>query len=444
MVQKNINSVRKEIMVQLIFFLGLFRAIIIFGIRGVDCPSHWLTLTGPCQWSNAAFELILWTVATILFVLGLFWDHDWIGYLQACKLNWPVLGFVCLAALSLIWSINFAITLFRLIVLLSSSLMAIYIGHTYSLEKILKSLLWFYLVVCIFSLVFVIFLPQYGIMSDPFYKGAWNGIFWHRNYLGCFMALGITLFLVNLLSIKKLLNGDFLINLGMLIISFLLLLKSKSATGYILALILVSLVFVLFVWVKWHHKFRPVHYYGFLGVAVVAATLVLTNLEFLFGLLGRSASLTGRVPMWGYLFQHLINQRPWLGYGYGAIWHLQGIRDELAQIFNWGAQVMIGDNGFIDILLHLGIVGLAVLLTLIILGFIRAIKYFLHKRTLQAAFPIFVLVFVLVANISLSLILESETLVWIIALATLTSISNHFPFNAFLPLNGFSSTDENL
>ncbi|MDO9547167.1 MAG: hypothetical protein Q7J07_10525 [Pelolinea sp.] len=422
--QEKFGFVRKEILTQFIFFLGLFRSIMVFGIRGVICPSNWLTITGSCQWYNVAFELLLLAVAVLLLVLELVWDRDWKRLMQACRANWLVLGFVGLAGLSLIWSIQFNITLYKFTVLLGSSFMAIYIGHIFRLEKLIKNITWFYFVICFFSLFFVFFLPDYGIMSNPFYKGAWNGIFWNRNYLGCFMALGIALFLVNLLSIKKPRRGFFYLNLGLLTVASFLLVKSKSATGIISALVLVALVVVLYAWIKWGQKMKPAHYFGFLGVATIAFMIVMSNLNFFLGLLGRNSSLTGRVPVWEYLFQHVINQRPWLGYGYGAIWHLHGFGEELAQKFNWGFAVLIGDNGFIDIQLHLGIVGLSILLIMITLGFIRGIRYFLKERTMIDAFPILVLFFGVVANISLSLILETETLVWIVALATLVSIEN--------------------
>jgi exopolysaccharide production protein ExoQ len=430
MQQRQVAHIRKAILVGLVLFLGIFRSIIYFALRGANCPSQWLTPIGSCQFNNVSLELVLWAVAAILLLLELFWDHDWQGFSQAIRSNWLVFAFVGLAVTSLIWSILFSITLGKVLVLIGSTILAIYIGHIYRIEKIIKSLVWFYLFVCIASVVFVLFLPDIGIMADPFYQGAWNGIFWHRNYLGCFMALGIVIFLVNLIASKKPRKMYFYLNLVMLIFSVFLLIKSKSATGIITTFVLVGLVAVLFAWIKWNNKLKPVNYYGFGCVMVAAVIFLFAKLQFFLGLLGRNTSLTGRVPMWGYLFQHLINQRPWLGYGYGAIWHLQGIRMELAQIFNWNAPVLIADNGFIDILLHLGIIGIAVLVSLIVLGFIRGIKYLLKERTLEAAIPILILTFGLIANITLSLILETETLVWIIALATLTSIISFLPINA--------------
>ena len=156
----------------------------------------------------------------------------------------------------------------------------------------------------------------------------------------------------------------------------------------------------------------------------VFGLIIFSNLDFLFGLLGRNTSLTGRIPMWEYLFQQLVFTRPWLGFGYGAIWHFHGLRNGLALILHWGTQVMIGDNGFIDIILHLGVSGLSVLVALIVSGFYNAIKFIKQKRTLISAFPIIILVFVMVSNITLSLILESEVFVWIIAIAAIVAIRN--------------------
>lgn len=423
--QEKFRSIRKEILIQLFFFFGLFRSILALSLRGVLCPSDWLTITGPCQWFNVSVEMLLLAVVVILFILELVWNHNWKEFTNSCKTHWPVFIFIIFSGLSFFWSIQSNITLYKFLVLLSSSIIAIYIGRFWGLEKLVRSLTWFFALISLASLCFVMLLPQISIMPDPFYKGAWNGIFWHRNYLGCFMALGIGLFLVNLLASRKPRRGFFYFNLVMIILSTFLLIKSKSATGIISSMVLVTLVLVLYTWIKLEKRLKKLHYFLLLAVIIAAATILFTNLDFFLGLLGRNSSLTGRVPMWEYVFQHVVKQRIWLGYGYGAIWHLAGFREELAQILHWGAPVLIGDNGFFDILIHLGIVGVFMLLVLIILGFIRAIKFFLKERTINAAFPILIMVFGIVANISLSLILETESLVWIIALSILVSLVNH-------------------
>jgi len=433
MVQKKFRSIRKEILVQYVFFLGILRETFFFGFRGVYCSSNWLTKSGPCDWYNVQHELALLVFGLLLVILELVWERDWEGLWQTIRSNWLVFCFVGLGGLSLLWSVHITVTLYRSLILLSITFLAIYIGHIFGLKKLIKSLTWFYVGLCFLSLIIAIFFPENNIMPEPHFKGAWSGVFFHRNYLGAFMALGVALCLVNLLSNEKPRRGYFYLNIVMLAVISFLLLKSKSATGAISALILVVLTLVLFAWIKWGQNLKPIQYFGFLGAALIIFIVMISNLDFILGIFGRNITFTGRVPVWKYLFQNVISQRPWLGYGYGAIWHLKGFIRELIDVFNWG--VVLGDNGYVDILLHLGIFGITILLALIIMGFIRGIRYFLQVRNIMAAFPILVLVFGVVANISLSLILETETLVWIIAVATLVSIGAKYKNNSIV-ING--------
>ena len=427
--------VRKTILIQVVFFLGLFRAVVFWPIRGANCPSDWLTPTGPCDFFSTNQELIFWLIPLSLMVLELIWDRSLKGFVLASRSNWLVIAFFTLAAISLVWSINIQISTYKVIILISSSLLAIYIGYSYRLDDIIKNLSGFLLAVILFCFYTSIFHPGIGVMASSFYKGAWSGIFWHRNYLGCFMALAIAISLYQMPASLKKRDRSIYFNILLLISASYLLIRSKSATGIITALILAVLVLILFAWEKWHHKLTRSHYYGIIGTITVIGLIVFTNLDFLFGLLGRNTSLTGRIPMWEYLFQHLISQRPWLGFGYGAIWHYQGLRNTLALTLHWGSAVMIGDNGFIDIILHLGIIGLSVLVTLLIAGLISAIKFLGQKRTLASAFPLIFLIFGMIANISLSLILESETFVWIIAIAAIVAIRKEMQNQDSLILN---------
>ena len=177
---------------------------------------------------------------------------------------------------------------------------------------------WLFVVVCLGSFFFVFFFPSLGVMSVTFYNGVWAGIFWHRNYLGCFMALSMVVFLVNLLVSRKPLRFHFFFNLIFFFVAAFLLFESKSATGIITAMVLLFVTFLIFIWTVLHRKLKIEHYFIFLGVIIIGVILILSNLNFLFGLLGRNSSLSGRIPMWTYLFDNFISHRIMLGYGYGS------------------------------------------------------------------------------------------------------------------------------
>jgi exopolysaccharide production protein ExoQ len=423
MENNKVANFRKGILIGLFFFLTLYHAISIFGIRGIDCPSNWLTLTGACILTKSLYlEMMLWVAAILLMVLELKWGHGFQKFLHFCVSNWPVFVFVLLAVVSLIWSILLGAALSKVFVLIAATFAGIYFGSQFRISKILQILSWMFIIICVGSLFFIFFLPDLGVMSFEIYGGAWAGIFWHRNYLGCIMALGMAVFLINLLSLRKPIRFQFFLNLVFFFVAAFLIFKSKSATGTITAVVLLFVTILIYVWTLIRQKLRIKHYLIFLGVLLIGVVAVLLNLNFLLGILGRNTSLTGRIPMWTYLFNNFISHRLILGYGYGSFWHLEGIRVGIAQVLDWSYPVLIGDNGFVDILVNLGVVGLVIFIGLMTTGIYFAVKKLLQKRTLISAFPLIYFVFFLVANISLSLILESESFTWFLGVALVVSI----------------------
>jgi len=364
-------------------------------------------------------EIAVWILIAGLVVL-LLQRHSLLKtYVDAWRKNWLLFLFIGLAFLSLAWSVSPSASLYRALVLLFSTLLGAYIGLRYDLRGVLNILFWFGATVVIFSYAFALLFPGFGTMlNDPYY-GAWNGIFWHRNHMGSIAALLNSIFLMRMiLGIREHKNIAFLDG-AFYLLSLLLVYLSRSATGYILVLGLNFLIALVVGWLTVKTRLRPLHYYVSAGVLVVGAILALANINFIFGLFNRSTSITGRVPMWTYLIKDIISKRPWLGYGFGAMWTMESFRIQVQQAVGWPFPVMIGDNGFMDILLHLGAVGLIVFL--VIFGYMcyRTGKYGFHHLTLEGFFPLIVIIYALVANISFSLFLETESFVWLLMVVAL-------------------------
>jgi O-antigen ligase len=123
--------------------------------------------------------------------------------------------------------------------------------------------------------------------------------------------------------------------------------------------------------------------------------------------------------MWRFLFQHVISQSPWVGFGYGAIWSISLFRSGMGQAVGWPYPVLLGDNGFIDILLSVGILGSIPFLGAFILAWIRSIKIGFERKQLIDFFPLVIMVFATFANISFSLFLETESFIWLLMVAVL-------------------------
>ncbi len=83
------------------------------------------------------------------------------------------------------------------------------------------------------------------------------------------------------------------------------------------------------------------------------------DLSILTSLVGKDATLTGRVDLWALVLPY-GDRRPLLGYGYGAFWIADNpMTQEIWRILN-SYQPPHAHNGWIETYLELGLVGCAV------------------------------------------------------------------------------------
>ena len=156
-------------------------------------------------------------------------------------------------------------------------------------------------------------LPSIGVMTEIF-PGAWRGLWMEKNGLGGLMAFGACL-----LGAAALLNPDraklFSLFAG-LAIGLVLLSQSKTALGSLL----VGMTALGFVWIvqRGPAMGAAATWAGVTG-ALLAAMFVLLASDVFFSILGKDATLTGRTEIWTAAMRQ-IEQRPWLGYGYAAVW----------------------------------------------------------------------------------------------------------------------------
>ena len=99
--------------------------------------------------------------------------------------------------------------------------------------------------------------------------------------------------------------------------------------------------------------------------------------------MGRSndSSLSGRLPLWEELLVS-INKKPILGHGYLAYWDSKQV-EYLSENFRW--EISHGHNVYLDILLDVGLVGLAFFLLAILLAFVEAARHYADGYRIEYA-----------------------------------------------------------
>ena len=119
----------------------------------------------------------------------------------------------------------------------------------------------------------------------------------------------------------------------------------------------------------------------FIAALAVAAILLTTQnfwlpplFEFVVEASGKNMGLTGRVDLWRF-GNGLIGERPWLGLGYNAFW----LQDSLDAQYLWNMMGIASRQGFsfhntsMEIVVHLGYVGLALFGLIAAIGIVTLI-----------------------------------------------------------------------
>lgn len=358
-------------------------------------------------------QLVLW-VLLLMFVF--FWmrlRHEEKAYFTGWGKNWLVGLFLLLAFSSLFWSVSFPATLYRVLLAIFVALIGAYLGLRFSARNLVLYLAISIGVLALASLFLALVFPKVGIHPYAPYLGLWRGVFWHKIYLGATLAIGYLAGLVILFSSQRqysLLQKFFAA--GLVVLCAALAILSDSASGLMVFVIQTGLLGVVLAWIKWGHLLSRRMYGLLAGLALTLALLILTQLEFIFGLFNRSVSMTGRVPMWEHLSKTYIVKHPWLGHGFGAFWMQPGIMQKVQAIVRWGNPVRVSDNGYLDLWLGVGAVGLLLFLMILGLGFWHAFPRALQGRDLTSFFPLLLLVHILLINLSLSYLFENETFIW--------------------------------
>ena len=137
---------------------------------------------------------------------------------------------------------------------------------------------------------------------------------------------------------------------------------------------------------------------GALGVVILLSALSSSIFSTILGLSGKDATLTGRTDIWDGVWQ-AVEQRPWQGYGAGGVWGNPSVDPARSIMRSLGFTVFHSHNGFLEIMLLLGFVGLGLYVWLMG-STIRLGLANLREDTPVAVFGICYVVLVVVASLS--------------------------------------------
>lgn len=322
--------------------------------------------------------------------------------------SYPMFILVIICILSTIWAQDKKLALLSGLLLLGTTLYGICLSERFSLEEILDIFVYYFLISAVISLVAAVFIPSMGTFYDTSEgKMAWIGIYNSRNSLSLNMSFGVLCAYFNLHNKdkKKLLNS-----VTALILCCINLVFSRARTGVIVLLI----VFIIIkIWEK-RNKYK-----GFLSIIFsIIGILAIFNKSILINkisaFIGRDLSFSGRTSIWEYCIE-AVKIKPLLGYGYNSFWIDKW--DSQANFIRFQLnfkELMSAHNGYIGIMLDIGIIGLVIYLVTIFYCLYRALKKFKTADNMIKIMPAASVVFILFYNFSEQMLLKPCSIFWLI------------------------------
>lgn len=338
----------------------------------------------------------------------------WRMFLFAVTRNKLIVVLVGLALVSVLWSVAPDVTLRRSIALAGTTIFGAYLSVRYSLSELLRLLAWTLGIAAVLSLLVALALPSYGISSSSLTADDWKGAFVHKNILGREMALGTIVFLVLALSdyrYRWVAWSGLMLSLGLLLLS-------GSMTSLIV-LLTVLFVLPLYVALRWNRTLSVPFFIAVVLLVGTGALWLFSDVGALLDRLGKDVTLTGRTLLWPAVLE-MIQERPWLGYGYSAFW--LGLEGESATLwFITNQEYDHAHNGILDLWLDLGLMGMSVFALTYLLAFGRAVVWVRMTKTMEGLWPLAFLTFVLLYNLTESALLLRNNLIWILFVAVALS-----------------------
>jgi O-antigen ligase len=361
----------------------------------------------------AATQLAHVVLLPLYAVLGLVIVTHPNEFVRAALRGKFALALVFLAGLSTLWSIRPGLTLARSISLLAPTALGLMLSSRFTWTELVRLLAIALGVAALVSAVVALALPAEGISSIE-YGNAWNGVYGNKNGLVRSMARATAALVLVALDAKRYRWLAWAAAAG----TFAILLLAYAAASFVVCVAVLSLI-PLFRALRLHSTTAVALWILAVLLAGIVLTLLAANLESTLSLLGRDATLTGRTEIWVSVMASIV-ERPWLGYGYNAFWQ-EWSGPSAAVLSAVGWDTPHSHNGVLDLWLDLGAVGIVVF----VLGLVAAIRTGVTRaRTAEAAadlWPLILLTFLLLINISEAVVLKQHNLFWVLYVAVLAS-----------------------
>jgi O-antigen ligase len=380
-----------------------------------------------------------WSVAVVLTILASVW-FLWAFDSRPTLRRVPSLLYLFLfwLGLSVIWSQYLAQSLLTVSLQLGGTLFALFLANQFGWRQLLNVLSNTVRFILVASLAFELLAAVIGPIEPlhPNYEGEppaaaylWSqgnlfeaeriqGIVGNANLLAFVAVLGLWLFLIELIVTAS----TKLIPALSIALSLLLIFLANSA-GMSVALGLITFAALVAIFAEGRTRSARRSVYA-KAIAVLAGVTALGAVFYrqIFEVLGRSSDASGRFYIWEQVWI-LASEKPMLGWGWTGYW-IPGVEPwEGLAVVN-GVPMYQAHNAYLDVLVQLGVIGLALFLAVLLQGFIRNWRVAVRHTSPLYLYPLFILLVILGQSLTESRLLIEIS--WILLILVLVKSREGF------------------
>ena len=342
--------------------------------------------------------------ALLLGGTAIFARRHWRGMAAIGGASLPYFILPAIIVASVLWTVEPMLTLKRSILTVGICVFDLYVAKAIGLDRLLRMLSTTILISALASTVAAIAVPSIGHEVLSGLVGDWRGVFPQKNILGHVMSVGVFIELAMMIRARRVLLGACLRTA----LLFFLVVMAHSASS-LLAVVLALIMTAVYAASRRGLASAVVCAIVSIGSVVLVAGTVGGDVSTLFNLLDRDPSLTGRTELWEYVVE-AIGERPVFGWGYMAFWTPDSRNATYIQnLIGWPAPN--AHNGYLELTLSLGLVGLAGFVVTALWAVKRIVISIMQKNDLGALLLI-MSTQLLVANLTESFMISASVFGW--------------------------------
>ena len=314
---------------------------------------------------------------------------------------------VCLilAATRARWSLEQVATLRFTLQMIGTTFVGVWLGARFGWGAMARWIGSCGLVLGFLSMLLSIGPGKLGVMTGEL-AGAWSGLWEEKNRFGMVMAVSGTALCAAYMEDRR---KAWLV--GVLYCAFLIVM-AKSATSLVA---LVGACGILFAAELYRRGPAVGLALASTGIALIGAIVALAVFapDTFTAIIGREATFTSRTDIWAGVMPSII-ERPVWGWGYGAFWdwetaHAQAVWDRI------GFKAQTAHNGWLETLIGLGGVGLALATLWVLRAFPHVVRSLIVGGA--SAFGLAVMLSMIVFSVTESVLFQPNTYIWAVTVA---------------------------